>query len=122
MNTAHGYKKLKVWTKSMILVEEIYIITSFFPKNETYGLTSQIRRSAVSIPSNIAEGYRRHNIKEYKNFLKYSYSSGAELETQIIISKKLTFGRIVNFDKAEGLLDEVMKMLNVLLYKVYKND
>jgi four helix bundle protein len=78
-----GYEKLIVWRKSMQLVREVYNLTRNFPKSETFGLTSQMNRAAVSIPSNIAEGYRRGSKKEFTHFLRNSYGSGAELETQV---------------------------------------
>lgn len=110
----NSYKDLIVWQKSIDLVLEIYKLTNKFPKSETYGLVSQMRRSAVSIPSNIAEGRGRSTRKDYRNFLVIAYGSGAELETQIIISKKLSFG-IIDFSKADNLLEETMKMLNKFL-------
>lgn len=84
-----SFKQLIVWQKSILLVKEIYEITKKFPQNEMYGLVSQMRRSAVSLPSNIAEGYKRRGIKEYLQFLSIAEASSAELETQIIISKDL---------------------------------
>ncbi|KKT21359.1 MAG: S23 ribosomal protein family protein [Parcubacteria group bacterium GW2011_GWB1_43_8] len=110
----NSYKDLIVWQRAIELVVEIYKLTDKFPKSEIYGLVSQMRRSAVSIPSNIAEGRRRGTKKDYRNFLVIAYGSGAELETQIIISKKLSFG-IMDYSKADSLLDETMKMLNKFL-------
>jgi|SRR3989338_2480067 len=110
----NSYKDLIVWQRAIELVVEIYKLTDKFPKSEIYGLVSQMRRSAVSIPSNIAEGRRRGTKKDYRNFLVIAYGSGAELETQIIISKKLSFG-IMDYNKADSLLDETMKMLNKFL-------
>ncbi len=96
----------------MELVVVIYELTEQYPKSEIYGLVSQMRRSAVSIPSNIAEGRRRRSRKEYNQFLLIAYGSGAELETQIEISKRLPFGFGLNFVKVDRLLDEVMRILN----------
>ncbi|MEX0877570.1 MAG: four helix bundle protein [Candidatus Spechtbacterales bacterium] len=107
----NSYKDLIVWQKAMDLVEEVYNITSSFPKTEVYGLTSQMRRSAVSIPSNIAEGRNRGSKKDYRRFIFMSRGSGAELQTQIEIAKRLNF-KDVNYTKVEDLLEEVMKMLN----------
>ncbi len=112
------YKDLIVWQKSIELVTEIYKLTEDFPKEEQFGLTSQIRRCAVSIPSNIAEGRLRKTSKEYYHFLTISYGSGGELETQIIISKNLSKTKNLNYDKVDTLLAEVMKMLNVLIQKL----
>ena len=86
-----SYKQLTVWQRSIELVKEIYKVTEKFPKSELYGLVSQMRRSAISIPSNIAEGYKRKNLDEYVQFLSITDASAAELETQIIISKNLGF-------------------------------
>jgi len=96
----------------MELVVEIYKLTEHFPKSEIYGITSQMRRSAVSIPSNIAEGRRRGSKKDFHNFLVIAYGSGAELETQIEISKRLPFGSKLDYSKIDPTLSEVMKMLN----------
>lgn len=114
-----SHKELIVWQKSIVLVKEVYIFTSKFPKDEIYGLTSQMRRAAVSIPSNIAEGYSRKNIKEYLQFLRISYGSSAELETQIIIAKDLY--KDVKYSNAELLLVEILKMLNVIIEKLENN-
>ena len=115
MENKNSYKNLIVWQRSIELVVEIYNLTDKFPKTEIYGLTSQMRRSAVSIPSNIAEGRRRGYQKEFTHFLTISYGSGAELETQLEISKRLSFLNDSEYKKAEQLLEEVMKMLNKLI-------
>jgi four helix bundle protein len=112
------YKDLKVWQKAMDLTEQIYKLTEKFPKTEVYGITSQMRRSAVSIPSNIAEGRYRSTKKDYLNFLRIAYSSGAELETQIEIIKRLGYSEQSDLKYAVGMLEEVMKMLNVILRKM----
>lgn len=114
-----SHKELIVWQKSIRLVKEIYILTGNFPQNEIYGLISQMRRAAVSIPSNIAEGYSRKNIKEYLQFLRISYGSGAELETQIIITKDLY--KSIDYSPAEILLEEALKMLNTMMQKLENN-
>ena len=102
----------------MNLVEEIYKLTGEFPKSETYGLASQMQRCAVSIPSNIAEGYKRNHAAEYIQFLSIANGSGAELETQIEICKRIPDLKNHDYKKAEELLEEVMKMLNVIIYKL----
>jgi len=112
----NSYKELKVWQKSIKLVKEVYKITNQFPSNETYGLSIQMRRAAISIPSNIAEGYLRKNLKEYSQFLRVSYSSSAELETQIIIAKDLY--KKINYQKIEFLIEEVQKMLGAMIRKL----
>jgi|SRR3989338_3426169 len=111
----HTYRDLIVWQKSIELVVEIYKITDEFPKEEIYGLTSQMRRSAVSIASNIAEGKLRGYKKEQRQFLLNAFGSGGELETQITITKRLFFGRNLDFSKSEFFLEEVMKMLNKMI-------
>lgn len=110
-----SYKDLKVWQKAVELVVEIYNITEKFPKSENYGLISQMQRCSVAIPSNIAEGQKRNHQKEFLQFLSISYGSGAELETQIEICKRLPKLQNIDYNKAEALLNEVMKMLNVLI-------
>jgi four helix bundle protein len=107
-----SYKELIVWQKGIQLVIEIYLVTDKFPKTEVYGLTSQLRRAAVSIPSNIAEGYVRRSAKEYSHALAIAYGSAVELETQLIIAKKLKFATETDFQTIERLLDEVLRMLN----------
>ena len=113
-----SYKELIVWQKSIQLVTKIYKITNDFPKNEL-GISSQIQRASVSIPSNIAEGYSRKNLKEYIHFLHISFGSAAELETQLIISKNL-YPKI-DYKSAELLLEEIQKMLNVMIKKLENN-
>ena len=85
------HKDLDVWQKSVALVEKIYVLTGAFPKEEIYGLTNQMRRAAVSIPSNIAEGAARQGDKEFANFLHIALGSLSELETQLIIANNLGF-------------------------------
>ena len=109
------YKDLIVWQRAMDLVEAVYELTEKFPKSETYGLTSQMRRCAVSIPSNIAEGRRRGSKKDYRQFLIVAYGSGAELETQMEIVKRLPFAKNLDYAKVDRFLLETMKMLNKML-------
>ncbi|MEK9134962.1 MAG: four helix bundle protein [Patescibacteria group bacterium] len=110
----NSYKDLIVWQKSIDLVAEIYNLTEKFPKSETYGLASQMQRAAVAIPSNIAEGQKRNYSKEFLQFLYISYSSGAELETQLEICKRLPKLSNLEYSKADQLLNEIMKMLNTM--------
>lgn len=112
---AHTYKDLIVWQKSFELATEIYKITEEFPREEIYGLTSQIRRSAVSIPSNIAEGKLRGSDKEFRQFLLIAFGSGGELETQILIAKCLLKTSKLDYTRIDILLAEVMKMLNKMI-------
>lgn len=110
-----SYKNLIVWQKAKALTIAVYELTEQFPRLEIYGLTSQMRRSSVSIPSNIAEGRRRGSKKDFCQFLRIAYGSGAELETQVEIAKELPFGKNLDFTKVDKLLEEVMKMLNVMV-------
>ena len=111
-----SYKELTVWQRSIELVKEIYKLTNEFPKSEVYGLAIQMRRAAMSIPSNIAEGYLRKSRKEFLQFLRIAYGSSAELETQLIIAKDLYAN--VNYQRADSLLEEVQKMLNGIIKKL----
>lgn len=112
ISTIHSYKELIVWQKAMDLVVAIYKLTEEYPRSELYGLTAQTRKSAVSIPSNIAEGRMRGTRKDFRSFVVIAYASGAELETQIEIAKRLSFGKNLDFSHADALLDEVMRILN----------
>ena len=117
----HSYKDLIVWKKSIELVVLLYSLTNNFPKEEIYGLTSQIRRAGVSIPSNIAEGRQRGTRKDFTQFLRIALGSGAELETQIQIAKRLSFGKNSDFEKIDLLLSEVMRMLHAMIQKLSAN-
>lgn len=109
-----SYKDLSVWQKSMDLVEECYRLTDGFPRNEEFGLKSQIRRAAVSIPSNIAEGSVRHSSNEYCRFLAIALGSTAELETQIELGRRLGYVRDAEARSLANGCQEVGKMLNGL--------
>lgn len=104
------YKDLLVWQKSIDLVVEMYRVTGLFPIEERFGLISQMRRAAVSVSSNIAEGYGRRNRRENAQFVNIAFGSATELETQIIISKKLHFAES-QWKKLDDLLVEVLRML-----------
>ena len=110
-----NFKELLVWQKSIELVTEIYRTTDAFPKDETFGLRSQIRRASVSIPSNIAEGNSRRSKPDYLQFLKISRGSCAEVETQLIISRNLNFLNEANYLKLNQDITEISKMLNGLI-------
>ncbi|OQB05619.1 MAG: hypothetical protein BWY19_00888 [bacterium ADurb.Bin212] len=113
-----SYKDLVVWQKAVSLVEAVYRSTESFPKEEVFGLISQMRRSAISIPSNIAEGSSRGTRKDYCQFLRISLGSCSELETQVIIAEKLKF---MDFSKSAKLLqqlNEIMKILNTIIKKL----
>lgn len=111
----NSYKQLIVWQKAFTLSVKIFRITAQFPKSELYGLVSQMRRCSVSIPSNIAEGYTRGHRQEYIQFLRTAFASGAELETQLLLAKEVSFIGQGNFNCLNDLLTEVMKMLNKLI-------
>ena len=113
----NNYKELKVWQKSMDLIENVYKISMLIPENEKYGLTSQIQRSAVSIPSNISEGAGRHSNKELKNFLSIAYGSSNELNTQLIISERIGYIKNNELDLAFKQIEEIQKMLFSLINK-----
>ncbi len=109
---SRSYKDLIVWQKAIRLVKKIYLLTENFPKSEMFGLTSQMRRCAVSIASNIAEGSKRRTKKDFNQFLLIAYGSGAELETQILIAIELCFITKKEAQLSSDLLEEIMKMLN----------
>jgi len=111
-----SYKELLVWQKSIELVRNVYAATKQFPKEELYALSSQMRRAAVSVPSNIAEGYMRQGLGEYIQFLKIAEASAAELETQIIIAKSLYNNDALS--RASEFLTEVQKMLFAMSLKL----
>lgn len=114
----NSYRELLVWKKSMNLVKILYLLTAQFPKDEAYGLTSQMQRAAVAIPSNIAEGYLRSHKKEYLQFLSISLSSAAELETQLLICKSLSKFSRIDLSEAQSLVTEIMKMLYVMIERI----
>ncbi|OGJ56739.1 hypothetical protein A2635_04090, partial [Candidatus Peribacteria bacterium RIFCSPHIGHO2_01_FULL_51_9] len=102
----------------MDLVAAVYEITEQFPKEEVYGLSSQLKRAAISIPSNIAEGRRRGTKNDYIQFLRIAYGSGAEIETQILIAKRLPKTKNIDYTYVDSLLIEVMRMLNAMICKM----
>ncbi len=110
-----SHHDLIVWQKSIVLAKNIYRFTETYPDTEKFGLVNQMRRCAVSIPSNIAEGNARMGDKEFRQFLKIAYGSSAELETQCVISKELGFISQSDFDTVSESLAEIRKMLNVLI-------
>ncbi len=114
----NSYRDLIVWQKSMNLVTLIYKQTNKFPDDEKFGLTSQIKRSSVSIPSNIAEGYGRNYRKDYSRFLQISRGSLYECQTQLEIAVNLKFITIDDIKEINELSLEVEKMLNSLIKKI----
>lgn len=111
----HDYEKLIVWQKSMDLVVLTYRFTSYFPQEEQFGLISQMRRASVSIPSNIAEGCRRSTKKDINRFLSIALGSASELDTQLKLAKRLGFIKDADYNEADALLHEVLRMLNKLI-------
>ena len=119
MNTpTRSYRDLVVWQKAIDLVVEIYKVTDRFPDRERYTLSSQMRRAAVSIPSNIAEGRSQSTRKDFINFLHTALGSGTELETQMIIAKKLDYLEDSNYQGTMALLSEVCRMLHAMIKKL----
>lgn len=114
----HDYKKLKIWTASVDFTVSVYSLTSSFPNEELYGIVSQLRRACVSIPSNIAEGSKRSTKKDFKSFLVIAHGSGAEVETQLLISKKLNYISEKKYLELSSQLDEIMKMLAVFIKSI----
>jgi len=112
------HKDLIVWQKSICLVKQIYVETKIFPKEELFGLISQMRRSSVSIASNIAEGYGRGSKKECEHFIYIALGSASELETQLIISKELDYIENVRFQNLSFLVNEIIKMLSSLINSI----
>jgi four helix bundle protein len=108
---ARSYRELLVWQKGIQLSVPVYRLSKEFPREETYGLSNQMRRAAVSIPSNIAEGAGRLNTREYKQYLGVARGSSFELQTQLTIAKELGFGDIEQLHEAESTCDEIGRML-----------
>jgi four helix bundle protein len=107
----HNFKELNIWKKSIELAQEIYSVMADYPNFEKFGLTNQMRRAVVSIPSNIAEGSGRASNKDFRRFLSISLSSAYELETQLIFSEKLGFITDEQCSKLTGDLNEIQKMV-----------
>jgi len=112
------FRDLDIWNVGIKLVKDIYKSTEEFPKHEVYGLVNQMRRSAVSIPSNVAEGFRRYHNREYKQFLYTSLGSCAELETQITIAKELKYIQKSKEAVLLERLDHICRMISNLLKKL----
>lgn len=113
-----NFKELLIWQRSHQLVLEIYLVTKSFPKEELFGLTSQMRRSSASIPTNIAEGCGRNSDAEMSRFLVIAQGSAAELEYQIILSKDLSYLSLETFNKLSLELTEIRKMINTFMQKI----
>jgi four helix bundle protein len=109
-----GYKDLKVWQMGVEISLAVYRLTDKFPQHEKYGLVSQMRRAAISIPSNIAEGHSRGQTKDVIRFLSISRGSVSELETQLIVAERLEYVQRQDLDRIFSLLDEESRMLSGL--------
>jgi four helix bundle protein len=107
----HNLSELKIWQKAMVLAEEVYRITMNFPKSEQFGLVSQLRRAAVSVPSNISEGAGRNSDKEFNQFLGITNGSLNELLTQLILSEKLEF---INKNEIDTLVKEIKELRKMI--------
>lgn len=108
------FKDLTVWQKAMELVAEVYLLVKKLPKEELFALSDQIRRSSISIPSNIAEGQARNSVKEFIHFLAIAKGSKAELETQLLLCVKINYLNNTEIENAINLIQEIGKMLNAL--------
>lgn len=113
-----NFRNMQVWQKSHSLVLEIYKMTEFFPKEETYGLSAQIRRAVASIPTNIAEGCGRGSRKELKQFLRISMGSASEVEYQILLSFELGYIKKCAYENLANKIEEVKKMLASYISKI----
>ena len=116
-----NYRDLIVWQKAMDLVEEIYRITEFLPNEEKFGLSLQLKRAAVSIPSNIAEGYERNTTKDYIKFLSIAKASRAEVETQLYICKRLKFLTDDEIKKSLEICEEIKRII-IAIFKNLNNE
>jgi four helix bundle protein len=108
---AHNFRELAVWKRARKLVKAVYLLTSFFPRTEQFGLTSQVRRSVVSIPSNIAEGAGRASDREFIRFLSSALASAFELETQLLLAEDLNFLQSQQVEEVADELRQLQKML-----------
>jgi four helix bundle protein len=113
-NKAKHYKELLVWQKGMSLAKDVYGLTARFPADERFGLVSQMRRAAISVPSNIAEGQARHGTREFLRFLSHASGSLAELETQLLLSVDMKYCAKNDVESIAGLIGELQKMIGAL--------
>ena len=118
MGTIKSFRELEIWRKGIDLVKEVYRVTEGFPKSELYGLTAQMRRCAVSVPSNVAEGFRRWHAKEFKQFLNIALGSCAELETQVVIARELKYVASEEEDRVLELIDHISRMATNLMKRL----
>lgn len=119
---SRGFKDLVVWQQGVQMAIAIYALTTTFPESERFGLSSQMRRAAVSVPSNIAEGYGRSTTGEFKQFLGHARGSNSELETQLTIAKALGYGTTDTRAKAETLIASVSRLLRAYMNSLGRRD
>jgi four helix bundle protein len=113
-----SYKDLLVWQRSMDLVETVYRLTAVFPSVEQWGLVSQMRRAAISVPSNVAEGYGRQATGEYRHHVSIGRGSLLELETQILLARRLNYLKLADAESVLKEIDEISRMLATLVSKL----
>lgn len=118
MEKIKSFKQLFIWQKGVDIVKEVYRLSRDFPREELYGLTMQMRRAGISIPSNVAEGFKRNHNKEYRQFLHIALGSAAELETQLIVAQELGFLAEENLNGLLDKLDHLSRMISSLLNKL----
>jgi four helix bundle protein len=116
--TVRSYKDLQVWRAAMALAKQVYFLTAHWPKGELYGLTSQVRRASVSIPSNIAEGYGRQSRVSYSAFLKIARGSLNEVETQLLLAEQVGLASSGEIASSLAAIDELNRMLNSLIRRL----
>lgn len=119
---SRNYKDLLAWQKAMDLVESVYNLTKQFPTEERYGLTSQLRRAVVSVPSNIAEGQGRHSDNEFRRFLSIAHGSLREVETQLLIATRLRYLEESDAQPAHELCEETGRIINGLIRSLRKEE
>jgi four helix bundle protein len=117
-NTTRSYKDLVVWQKGIQLAKLVYGLTRSFPSEEKFGIVAEMRRAAVSVPSNIAEGQARHTTGEFIHFISHAEGSVAELDTQLIVCVELAYARAKHADAVFELISELRRMLNALRRKL----
>lgn len=122
MTHEQSFRNLRVWQASMTLVEHVYRITATFPRDERFGLTAQLRRAAVSIPSNIGEGKRRRRERVYVHFLEIALGSQGEIDVQLEIARRIGFLTIADYRLLADQADEIGRMLNGLISSIRKAD
>lgn len=108
----HRFKELEIWKRSRLFCSKIYELTSQFPESEKFGLTNQLRRASVSIPSNIAEGSSRNSNKDFSRFLQITLGSAYEIETQLLIASDLSFITVNELENITSELEQIIKMVS----------